>query len=267
MRLSRARSLCGLVEGYVDFDMAGWRPGRHRGLPDASLTLVVSLGSPLTLRYAGRAVVSRATIAGLRSGPVDVVHDAAARGVQIALTPHGSRALLGLPASELVEGVWPLEQVIGGRAEVLADRLAEARDAAARAAVLDAVLAEWSVAATYPGTVDAVWRAITDSGGRAAVSSIADEMGFSRRHLGQLVRAELGLAPKVLARITRFARARSCLQRGRTRGLAETAAVCGYFDQAHLSYDWKRLAGCTPGQWLCEELPFLQDGARLDGAC
>jgi AraC-like DNA-binding protein len=35
--------------------------------------------------------------------------------------------------------------------------------------------------------------------------------------------------------------------------------MCGYFDQAHLTNDWKQLAGCTPGQWMSQELPFLQD--------
>jgi AraC-like DNA-binding protein len=41
------------------------------------------------------------------------------------------------------------------------------------------------------------------------------------------------------------------------------AAVCGYFDQAHLTHEWRALAGCPPTVWIAEELPFLQDPAGV----
>jgi len=81
--------------------------------------------------------------------------------------------------------------------------------------------------------------------------------------MSQLVRAELGLTPKQAARIVRFGQARRCLRTGRTRSLAETAAVCGYFDQAHLANDWKQLGGCTPREWMSQELPFLHNQGRV----
>jgi AraC-like DNA-binding protein len=254
------RRLRPFVSSYVDFDMAGWPPGRHRGLPDGTLALVVSVGAPLTVRRAGHAdVAAAATVAGLRSGPVGIVHDGTQRGVQLALTPRGSRALLGLPAASLAQGVWPLEEVVGRRAHELTDRLAGASGPAGRAQVLDTVLAGWAVDEDYPDVVDAVWSRLAGSAGRVAVTRLADEIGLGRRHLGQLVRAELGLTPKTVARILRFGRARRCLRSGRTASLAQTAVICGYFDQAHLANDWKQLGDCTPGEWMSEELPFLQD--------
>jgi AraC-like DNA-binding protein len=257
-----------LVSRYVDFDMTGWPPGQHRGLPDGTLALVVSTGAPLTVRRAGRAdVTAAATVAGLRSSPVGIVHDGTQRGVQLALTPRGSRALLGLPAAVLADGVWPLEEVIGHRAHELTDRLAGASGPAGRAQVLDTVLAGWAVDEDYPAVVDAVWRRLAGSAGCVAVTRLADEVGLGRRHLGQLVRAELGLTPKTVGRILRFGHARRCLQSGLTASLAQTAVKCGYFDQAHLSHDWKQLGGCTPGEWISEELPFLQDRESGRGAC
>lgn len=73
------------------------------------------------------------------------------------------------------------------------------------------------------------------------------------------MRTEIGLSPKTAARILRFGRAGRLLRSGHAGSLADTAVTCGYFDQAHLTNDWKKLAGCTPGQWMAEELPFLQD--------
>ena len=174
--------------------------------------------------------------------------------------------MLGLPAAALAHGVWALEEVAGRRANELADRLASAPGQAEWARVTESVLAGWAVDARYPAAVDAFWRRLTGCAGCVPVTSIADEMGLSRRHLGQLVRAELGLAPKTAARILRFGRARGYLRTGLTSSLAETAVMCGYFDQAHLTNDWKQLAGCTPREWMSQELPFLQDRGPVASA-
>jgi AraC-like DNA-binding protein len=267
VRMSLAPPLRPFVDSYVDFDMTGWPPGRHRGMPDGTLVLVVNVGTPLTVSRAGHAdVAAAATVGGLRSRPFGIVHDGTQRGVQLALTPRGARALLGLPAAALAHGVWPLEEVVGRRAHELTDRLAGAHGPAGRARVLDDVLTSWMVDEDYPAVVDGAWRRLAASAGRAPVASIAKEIGLSRRHLGQLVRAELGLTPKTVARVLRFDSACRCLRSGRTASLADTAMACGYFDQAHLTNDWKQLAGCTPGEWISEELPFLQDRRSVPGA-
>ena len=216
------------------------------------------------MRRAGHADLKvAASIAGLRSSPLDIVHDGSQRGVQIELTPRGARALLGLPAAALAEGVWTLEEVAGRRAHELTGQLAGAHGQAGRARVVETVLAGWAVDAGYPAAVDAFWRRLTGCAGCVPVTSIADQIGLSRRHMSQLVRAELGLTPKQAARIVRFGQARRCLRTGRTRSLAETAAVCGYFDQAHLANDWKQLGGCTPREWMSQELPFLHNQGRV----
>ena len=96
----------------------------------------------------------------------------------------------------------------------------------------------------------------------ASVQAVADEVGYSRRRLGALVRAEYGLAPKALQRLGRFEASRALL--GRVP-LATVAHRCGYADQAHLAREWSALAGCAPTTWLREEFPFLQDDGLAAG--
>jgi AraC-like DNA-binding protein len=101
-----------------------------------------------------------------------------------------------------------------------------------------------------------VWHRL--QGGAASVTALAAEVGWSRRHLAERFRREIGLPPKVAARVLRFERAKAELLRPDTAPrLADVAASCGYADQAHLTREWRELAGCTPSQWLAEEAPWL----------
>ncbi len=115
------------------------------------------------------------------------------------------------------------------------------------------------------------WRELLAAGGQATVPDLAAETGWSERHLRSQFLAEIGLTPKAAARVIRFDRARRRLQ-ARTQGparltgpapaqaraggrwsLADLAADCGYYDQAHLDREFRALAGCPPTRWLAEE--------------
>jgi transcriptional regulator GlxA family with amidase domain len=103
------------------------------------------------------------------------------------------------------------------------------------------------------------------------VSALAEGTGWSGRHLASRFRAEIGLTPKAAARVIRFDRARKLLVQRLAAGggdhfLADLAADCGYFDQAHLAREFRALAGCPPSQWLAEEFRNVQAGAWLDTA-
>jgi AraC-like DNA-binding protein len=86
---------------------------------------------------------------------------------------------------------------------------------------------------------------------------LADEVGWSARHLTNRFRTELGLRPKDAARVTRFDRARRRIGPGVR--LADVAADAGYFDQAHLTREFAAFAGCSPSRWMAEEIGFVQD--------
>ncbi len=110
------------------------------------------------------------------------------------------------------------------------------------------------------------WQRLLATGGRVEVGALAKDLGWSRRHLGERFRAEIGLAPKAAARVVRFARARELLATPRRPDLASVAAAVGYYDQAHLHRDFRDLAGCSPGTWFAEELPSVQSTVVAEGA-
>src|SRR5215472_7686038 len=96
------RALVGWYSGYRE---AGTSPSVHRGLPSPYLTLIVSLWEPLAI---ARHPTPRqapgqfeALAGGLHTNPALVVHRGWQSGIQIALSPLGARALLGVPAAEI----------------------------------------------------------------------------------------------------------------------------------------------------------------------
>lgn len=259
------------ISSYVGYRYEGFDPGTHTGMPGPSLTFIISLGDPVDIvgmpgvQPPGR---FQAFVGGLHTGPARIAHDGTQYGVAVDLTPLGARALYGMPAGELAAQVVDLDEVLGPGARSLPDRLASLATWGERLAVLDAVLDATARAAdgttAPPPEVGAAFRLLVDSGGRADVGRVADAVGWSRRHLAERFRTEIGLAPKATARVARFDRARRLVARRRHRTLADVAAEAGYADQAHFNREFRELAGRTPREWLAEELPSVQDPEPVD---
>ena len=252
------------VTSYVGYRYEGFPAGIHAGLPSQHLTFIVSLGDPLEVGELGAPERSHATfdalVGGLHEQPAAIPHDGSGHGLQLAVTPLGARACLGLPARELAGANLPLDTLLGRRGDALVDDLRAADTWQQRFAVLDALFDDLAVeGTTLPPVVDAAWAALTRSAGSVAIGELADEIGCSRRHLTSRFRDEIGIPPKTVGRIFRFDRARR-LVTGSSLTLARVAAVCGYADQSHLVRDWHVFAGASPTGWLAaESVPFFPD--------
>ncbi len=198
-----------------------------------------------------------------------IAHDGAMAGVQLDLTPEGSRALLGVPAAELTHAVVDLAAILGPDASEVNERLALLAGWPERFAALDAFLLARARRARPPAPepVRAAWSLIAASHGTRRIGDVADAVGYSRRRLDVLFGREYGLAPKQLARIARFERAVRWLKGDPDAGLAAVAAGCGYADQAHMTRDWRAFADCPPSRWLDAERDlFVQDGSASEAA-
>ena len=261
------------LSGYAGYRTVG-PPGLHQGLPSGHLTLIVCLDGTVDMvepSDPSRPTASFATlVGGLHDAPVVISDGGRQHGIQLDLTWLGARALLGVPAGELAGDVFDLSAVLGPRAGLLAERLATAADWRRRFAVLDEFFTGLvdvhadGHAAEPPAEVAEAWRRLTATGGNLPVGDLARELGWSRRHLGELFRREIGLPPKSAARLIRFERACRLLRSPARPPLAVVAVECGYFDQAHLAREFRRLAGITATRWL-SEFPSVQDGAAARG--
>jgi AraC-like DNA-binding protein len=262
-----APPLRGLVAWYTGYREEGVPPASHRGLPSPYLTMIITLDDPLVIaRHPDPATAPGCyptLIGGLHTSPALITHDGRQSGVQVGLSPLGARALLGLPAGELANIDVDGTEVLGGTAREWHERLRQAVSWAARFAILDELLlARADPDQQVSREVAAAWRLLVGSGGAIRVAAVAEQVGWSPRYLRRRLLAETGLTPKSAARVARFDRARRLLQRqaraGQPPALADLAATCGYYDQAHLAREFRELASCPPSAWLAEEFRNVQ---------
>lgn len=142
---------------YVGYDIAGVPAGTHLGLPSGTLTFIISIDFN-------------------------------------RLAP---RAFFGIPSGEFAHHSVDLASISRPLAAELHERVNAETEWFARFAAVDEVLMRTIDDAVRPrAEVVAAWRRIADSHGGLPVSLVADDVGWSRRHLGSQFRAEYGIGPK-----------------------------------------------------------------------
>jgi AraC-like DNA-binding protein len=203
--------------------------GGHRQLivPDGCVDLIF---------FADRELM----VAGADTRAREVEIPGGTRTTGIRLRPGAAGAVLGIPATDLVDSQASATEVWGREAlrweEALAGAPAERRrevlaaSVAARGASPDRV-----VAAAASRLAD----------GRARVADVAADLGISERQLQRRTRAAVGYGPKTLARVARLSRLRSA-----AGPLARRALDAGYASQAHMNDEVRRLTGLTPVGFL-----------------
>ncbi len=250
------RQYLGYAENTTRFE-------QRRELPTGDAALIVGFGTPVRVvdprRPSETAEYSRAFVTGPDDAYALTDTGGVWRGVQVSLTPIGAHRLFGVPMDELARRVVELENLFGaGAARRLTERLREAPGWEARFRILDALLLARLAAATAPVTgVAWAWRQLRDTAGDLRIADLAAGIGWSRKHLASRFREQVGLTPKVLARIFRFNRMLEALDRGASVDWADVAYACGYYDQAHLIRDCRQFAGATPVELLGRRLPDL----------
>ncbi|GAA1857629.1 AraC family transcriptional regulator [Asanoa iriomotensis] len=243
------------VGPYVGYAERVPTPLARREVAVSRCVLVIGWGAPLDVRDprgpSGGATAVTSFAAGLSDSYVDTLTAAGvAEGIQVMLDPLVAARILGRPFGEVANRVVAVPDLDGHAlrdVRALPSRLAAATDWPARFALLDRAFTA-RLADTPPpdARLSAAWRRLRATAGAAPVAALAAETGWTRRHLGAVFRRELGLPPKVLARLIRFERAHRLSSRAATAGWAAVAADAGYYDQAHLIRDFRTFTGSTP---------------------
>ena len=225
------RDARGAIESMVKGDLQDSGQVVLEG-PDHAVTLALRLDEGLS----GDALV----VMGPRTR---AVYHAAAPGrswLKLRLKPEAVHGLLGGAVSELVDQAVPLAAVAG-------DRVARRLVAEGPQTLLAGLSAEVGTDRTM-----LVQRATGLLATGMKVAEAAQHLHISERQLRTVFAGTLGISPKQFVRISRV---RTVIDRAERRPLAQVAIESGYYDQAHLTTEFKALMGVPPAAFAQGKMP------------
>ncbi|WP_221639214.1 AraC family transcriptional regulator [Nocardia bhagyanarayanae] len=194
-----------------------------------------------------------ALVLGPRTRATYSVAKAPASCVRLRLAPGAANPMLGVAASELTDRVVRLADLPGPAGE-LADALGELPHEEILAFLEDELpqrLSENPTQRAHRGLLTEAAAALAEPSGRS-IPAVAADLAVSERQLRNLFSAGIGLSPKHFARIGRV---RQILAYAGDTPWSRIAADNGYYDQSHLTADFRTLMGVPPAKFFRGHLP------------
>jgi AraC-like DNA-binding protein len=260
-RLKPTMPLAAVVECLWYWEGA---PGPHlqeRLLPQAQSAMILNLREePIAIYEDDRGArrYGTAVFSGARSSCFTIDCNQQERVVGVQFAPGGAFPFFRMPMSELEDASFDMADLWGGEAAWVRERVLAAPTPRAMLHVLEQCLIERLRAP------DCLHPAIIYMAGEldicdrpARVQAVTQQIGLSQRRLGQIFHEQIGVSPKTFHRVRRFQHTLQRLRGVRRVDWAELAIECGYYDQAHLSHDFRNIAGMTPSAYLAAATEHL----------
>jgi AraC-like DNA-binding protein len=232
---------------------------RHRRVivpPMPSAHLFINLGGPARLWDSDPsvppAVFTDGWFMGVWTRRFLYEYPARVRLVGVHFKPWGMSPFTGVPATELRDRWVPVDAVWQRSVDRIRNQVGDTTSATGALRVVEEELRS-RLAGAPPrglGLVQCTGTRLEASHGVVPVRALADAAGVSGNHLAAQFTSHVGVTPKRVARIYRFARlilSVDVLRPVDWSGLAQTA---GYFDQAHFTKEFKDFTGLTPTEYL-----------------
>src|SRR5262249_54084288 len=267
------------VLGYFASESFLPSPLHERHLPSREVAIVLNFGAPHRIIDASDAKDRKGATEHRKAWIVALQHRHQIREafgardfMVIRFTPIGAQMLLGVPMELLTDRTLALEDVDGRFAQLLTSHAEATDDWATRFDMVENLIAARLASAHQPpaGLLHS-WRILQASPNHVDLARLPGEFGCSRRHLIEQFHKYFGMAPKTIARVSRFHLALAAVHRlgqqdplARTEGKpyldwqtdglvytatqttmpwADLALDCGYYDQSHFINEFKSFSG------------------------
>lgn len=251
VRRPPSQRTAGLITGISGYRETARGRFCQREAAPLAVPLIISFGTPFTIALGRDPAATdrqRSFAAGLYAGAVYIESDGGAECVQVDFTPLGAYRFFGGAVVDLTERMIEIGDVLGPEGLRLRERLGATIGWQHRFDIVEDFVTRRANYLPSP-ELEFAYRRLALSGGGIRIGTLAEEIGWSRKHLVDRFRSEFGLAPKPLARIMRFHQACRLARTGASSGWAGIAADSGFSDQAHLVREFTALAGEPPTAW------------------
>jgi len=232
---------------------------RHRRMnvpPMPSAHLFVNLGGPVHLRDSDPsvepAIFTDGWFMGVWTRRFLLEYPAWVWVVGVHFKPWGISPFLDVPATELRNRWLPVDAVWHRWLERFRNQIGDMSSANKTLVALEEEL-RWRLAEAPRRGLDLVQHTgalLEACHGGVPVSVLADGAAVSANHLTAQFKCHIGVTPKRMARIYRFARLILSVDTLRAVDWPELALTAGYFDQAHFIREFEDFTGHTPTAYV-----------------
>jgi AraC-like DNA-binding protein len=177
----------------------------------------------------------------------------------IMFQPDGLHQLFSIPMHELTDQDYEGHSVLGAFISRLQTRLAGCKSMEERARCVDGFLLRRAIDSRSYDAISAAANRIVVAGGRVKVAALADRTGLSTRQFERRFIQQVGMRPKLFARIARFEAVLDTKARSATKSWTDVAHEFGYYDQMHMIHDFGEFTDKTPTEILIQlETVFVE---------
>ncbi len=151
------------------------------------------------------------------------------------------------PIQEMTDQIFTLNDIGKLKTENISDHLANEPCSDKRISFLDSIFKK--VLLREPSLEKQIQYAISAielSNGMMNIREITSNIGWSRQHFRRRFLKNTGLTPKFFSQVIRVNRIIQTYKAKRCNGLADLALIGGYFDQAHMTNEFKKITGISP---------------------
>lgn len=247
-----------IVHGYTGYiERQTFFPSRLE-VPSPQVVMIVNFGPAMKIVLPEKPeaqIELGSFVSGIYDRSVLVQSTGPMRCVQVDLTPIGARLLIDQPMRELTNQSITLGVLLEDAADSIEDHLDSVKTWSDRFTILDRLLiGRVKTARPVSPGIFWGWNRLIQSGGTVKIGQLANEIGWSRKHLNEMFQDGIGLGPKPVARMIRFDRAVRLAQIPGVPDWLEIAQLCGYSDQSHFNRDFRSFAGIKPVEFAARRM-------------
>lgn len=218
-------------------------------LPDGCTDLIFNFGNAVSAEVKEASLAGESISAvGMMTKYRKVVVAPGTRLVGVRFKTGAMSPLTSVPLHKFQDINIDAEEIFPGLNESDWDRLVSLESGSQLASELDRLI--YRMKSKSDDKVDSIAAAsiqhIRDHKGNIMVKDLTDNFGISKRQLERRFRSSIGVSMKSFARIVRFLFTKSLIKAKPEESLLNIAFNNGYYDHAHLTRDFKKMAGSIP---------------------
>jgi AraC-like DNA-binding protein len=200
---------------------------------------------------------------------VDLVVQGRVDAFTVVFQPGGLFGLLSVPAEKLTNDDFDGEAVLGRKFGELERQMGDVCAFADRVRIANQYLSARLPVNEPAGAIAHAAAQVLSNAGCVRVLDLAHAAGLGLRQFERRFRYEIGMPPKLYARIVRFEAALRRKAAAPATQWTDIAHALGYHDQMHMVHDFNRLSGDSPTA-ICGQLdmfvhPELASAKAMNG--